>query len=307
MAERAKKGNALKEYERHSQASERFQARIEEIEQTRERLQGKIADTSHTIDKYMPQLQDLQSLIEKIPQQKAEAIADFVSAKQVIELNGRLQGLESSQDSGPIAAVLEANKRLIAKARISEKSAKAEVHVQDKEYEKTVKESTAMKEELPGGIMPVNDSTVTAFISFDGTNRSAAVRLASNLKADGIDVWLDEKEFEPGDSVDGIISKAINKCAVFIPLVSRETRNIQEDSGKLKYHCREWEWALFNMKSGKNPRTIIPVKIDGCDWMYDKFENLYFISITGGKRVKGYKELKEKLLKLQNKFKNNSR
>lgn len=309
MAEEAQKGSDLQRYETHCRAFERFQARIDEIEETQEeQLRSEITDMSHTMDKYMLRLKDLQSRIEKLPQQKAEAIADFVSAKQVIELNGRLKGLEASLDSGPIAAVLEANKRLTAKARISEKLSGTDVRLPDKEYEKPVREPTAVKKGmpgkkgLPGETIPVTDFFGTTFISFDGANRSAAVRLASNLRADGIDVWLDEEEFEPGDNVDDTIIKAINKCAVFIPLISRETRNIQSDKGKLKYHCREWEWAYANMKAGHNPRTIIPVKIDGSDWMYDKFESIYFISVKGGNRVEGYEELKEKLLKLQKKF-----
>jgi hypothetical protein len=143
MAEKAKGENNLTEYEKHAHAFERFQVRIEEIDQTQERLGNDIRETSLTMDKYMLQLQDFQAQVEKMPQQKAEVIADFVSAKQIIELNDRLQGLESSMDRGPISAVLEANKRLTAKARISEKLAKADVRLQDKEYEKAGRQSTA--------------------------------------------------------------------------------------------------------------------------------------------------------------------
>lgn len=142
-AEEAKEANDMKAYEQHAHAFERFQVRIDEIEQTQARLQQEVADTSQTMDKYMLQLQDFQAEIEKMPQQKAEAIADFVSSKKVIELNDRLQGLETSIDRGPISAVLEANKKLTAKARISEKLAKADVKLQDKEYEKAGRESTA--------------------------------------------------------------------------------------------------------------------------------------------------------------------
>jgi hypothetical protein len=143
MAEKAKEENDTAAYEQHAHAFERFQVRIDEIEQVQSRLESEIQDTSKTMDKYLLQLQDFQSEIEKMPQQKAEAIADFVSAKQIIELNDRLQGLETSLDRGPISAVLEANKRLTAKARISEKLAKADIKVQDKEYERAGRESTA--------------------------------------------------------------------------------------------------------------------------------------------------------------------
>ena len=143
QAEKAKEENDLQAYERHGHAFERFQVRIDEIEQIQARLEQEVKETSVTMDKYMIQLQDFQAEIEKMPQQKAEVIADFVSAKQILELNDRLQGLESSLDKGPISAVMEANKRLTAKARISEKLAKADVRLQDKEYEKAGRESTA--------------------------------------------------------------------------------------------------------------------------------------------------------------------
>ncbi len=143
MAEKAKEENDLQAFEKHANAFERFQMRIDEIEQIQTRLEQEVQETFLTMNKYMLQLQDFQAEIEKLPQQKAEAIADFVSSKKIVELNDRLQGLETSLDRGPISAVLEANKKLTAKARISEKLAKADVRLQDKEYEKVGRESTA--------------------------------------------------------------------------------------------------------------------------------------------------------------------
>jgi hypothetical protein len=142
-AEDAQTANDTAALEKHSAAFERFQVRIEEIDQTQERLNQDIQDTSQTMDRYMLQLQELQTEIEKMPIQKSEAIADFVSAKQIIELNDRLQGLETSLDKGPISAVMEANKKLTAKARISEKLSKVDVRLQDKEYARAGRVSTA--------------------------------------------------------------------------------------------------------------------------------------------------------------------
>ncbi len=143
LAEQAKADGDDVEYEKHAHAFERFQVRIDEIEQMQARLNTDIVQTSETMNKYMLQLQDFQAEIEKMPNQKAEAIADFVSAKQIVELNDRLQGLETSIDKGPISAVMEANKKLTAKARISEKLAKADVKVADKAYEAAGRQSTA--------------------------------------------------------------------------------------------------------------------------------------------------------------------
>lgn len=142
-AEEAKEKNDTAAYEKHAKAFERFQVRIDEIEQIQARLDQDIRETSLTMNKYMLQLQDFQAEIERLPKQKAEAIADFVSAKQIVELNDRLQGLETSLDKGPLSAVLEANKKLTAKARISEKLSQVDVRVQDREYEAAGRESTA--------------------------------------------------------------------------------------------------------------------------------------------------------------------
>jgi chromosome segregation ATPase len=142
LAEQAK-GKDPAEYDKHAAAFERFQTRIEEIETLQHRLDAEVGDTSKTMSKHMLQLQEMQSELSRLSQQKAEAIADFVSARQIVELNDRLQGLESSLDRGPIAAVLEANRQLTARARISEKLAGVDVKVQEREYAQAGREATA--------------------------------------------------------------------------------------------------------------------------------------------------------------------
>ena len=143
LAEQAKAANDQAEYDKHAAAFERFHDRIMEIEGMQQRLSAEVDEASGTMDRYMIQLQEMQAEVERLPQQKAEAIADFVSAKQIIELNDRLQGLETSIDRGPISAVMDANRKLTAKARITEKLAGADVRVQDKAYERAGRVSTA--------------------------------------------------------------------------------------------------------------------------------------------------------------------
>ncbi len=143
LAEQAKAAGEQTEYGKHAAAFERFQVRIEEIELIQERLGTEIGESSGTMDRYLMQLSEMQGEIERLPAKKAEAVADFVSAKQIIELNDRLQGLETSIDRGPISSVLNANRKLTAKARITEKLAGADVRVQDKAYERAGRVSTA--------------------------------------------------------------------------------------------------------------------------------------------------------------------
>ena len=143
LAQEAKEAGDEEGYAKHAAAFERFQNRIDEIEDTQGRLEAEVNETSGTMKKYMLRLQDMQAEVQKLPQQKAEAIAEFVSANRIVELNDRLQGLETSMDRGPISAVLDANKKLTAKARISEKLAGTDVRLQDKEYARAGRESTA--------------------------------------------------------------------------------------------------------------------------------------------------------------------
>lgn len=122
------------EVEKHKAAFERYQNEINEIEAQQATLDTEIKEISASMKKHMLQLTKLQSEVRRLPEKKANAIADFVSAKQIIELNDRLNGLQRSIDRGPIEAVLKANQELTAKARITEKLAGTDVALQDEEY-----------------------------------------------------------------------------------------------------------------------------------------------------------------------------
>lgn len=157
-----------------------------------------------------------------------------------------------------------------------------------------------MKRQYPEHIIPEEEFPETAFISFHGADRRAAVRLASHLREDGIKVWLDQRALKPGDRVDETIIKAIDKCPVFIPLISKAAKQLQRKKGMVSYHIREWEWAHSQHVRRNNPREIMPVKIDGTGWMYEPFKGKVFVSIPGGSREGDYEILKNRLLEIQN-------
>ena len=143
LAEKAQADGDQDALARHTAAFERHDARIEEIEQLQARLETEIKETEQTMKRYMLQLTEMQSEIQKMPEEKAQAIADFVSATKIIELNDRLLGIQTSFDRGPIEAVRDANRKLTAKARISEKLAGADVRLQDQEYASAGRSSTS--------------------------------------------------------------------------------------------------------------------------------------------------------------------
>jgi chromosome segregation ATPase len=121
-------------FAQHKAAFERFQSRINEIEERQQSLSEQIKQYDGSMKKYMLQLTKMQSYIQSLPAKKAEAIADFVSAQRIIELNHRLMGIKTSFEDGPVSLVLEENRRLTAQARVSEKMAGTSVELQDAMY-----------------------------------------------------------------------------------------------------------------------------------------------------------------------------
>lgn len=160
-----------------------------------------------------------------------------------------------------------------------------------------------IQDRAPDDIVEPGD-LITAFISFEGSDRPVAEKLVSYLKADGIDIWLDERKLYPGSEIDKTIIHTIDRVPVFIPLISENSRQVQGEDGKLKYHLREWERACGNMVSQQKKPTIIPVIIDNSNWIYDQFARFAYIKILGGEQVGDYEKLKNRLLKIQQEERN---
>lgn len=159
-----------------------------------------------------------------------------------------------------------------------------------------------VKDQYPQNIIIEEKFPGTAFVSFHSGNRSEAERLVSNLREDGIQVWLDQWSLKPGDDVSETIVKAIDKCPVFIPLISETSKQLQKSSDIVKYHIREWEWAYSRHLAGENPRYIIPVIIDDTGWMYEAFKKYVFFHIPNGNRIDDYKKLRNDLLSVGNSY-----
>jgi chromosome segregation ATPase len=134
MFERAQQAGDAEEMQTHKAAFERFQGRLKQIDVRQEELAADVKLQEERMQGFERQITALQGEIQNLPTQKAQAMADFVSNQKIIDLNRRLQGLQASLDRGPIDAVLQANRELAAKARVSERLAGTDVHAQDAEY-----------------------------------------------------------------------------------------------------------------------------------------------------------------------------
>jgi chromosome segregation ATPase len=133
-AEKAQAESNTEEFAKAQAAYARYKARMTEIDAEQERLSGEVAALETSIQSHMSRLTEFQARLEALPAEEAATVADYVSAKQIIELNNRLMNASDSLKEGPTATVREQVRQMSAQARITEKLAGTDVTLQDRQY-----------------------------------------------------------------------------------------------------------------------------------------------------------------------------
>jgi TolB-like protein/cytochrome c-type biogenesis protein CcmH/NrfG len=97
------------------------------------------------------------------------------------------------------------------------------------------------------------------FLSYASQDAVAAARIATALRAAGIEVWFDESELRGGDVWDQRIRREIQHCALFMPVISHHTQERLEG-----YFRLEWKLAVDRSHLMAVERSfLVPVVIDG--------------------------------------------
>lgn len=122
--------------EQHKAAFSSFHNKILEVEARQQELEESINQNREALRKHKLTLTDMQREVENLSTEKADAIAEFVSNKSLIEMNKRMLSLESSIDRGPIEAVRKKNRELSAQAKVTSEIAGTDAKLQDKMYER---------------------------------------------------------------------------------------------------------------------------------------------------------------------------
>jgi hypothetical protein len=98
----------------------------------------------------------------------------------------------------------------------------------------------------------------TIFISYSSDDIAAARRLFASLEEIGGDVaWFDKSALKPGDDWEQHSLSAIQRCAIFVPLLSANTESRTEG-----YFRREWNEAAERSRRIQGRKFIFPVVID---------------------------------------------
>ena len=96
------------------------------------------------------------------------------------------------------------------------------------------------------------------FVSYSSTDRPAAERLVEAIKDVGGDVvWFDRRDLTPGDDWRVRIVDAIQRCRIFLPLISVNTDT--RDEG---FFRKEWKEACERAAAIEGRKFIVPIVID---------------------------------------------
>ena len=142
------------------------------------------------------------------------------------------------------------------------------------------------------------------FISYASEDVEAARQLLGELREIGGDVaWFDKSALRPGDEWERFIAAAIQRCSLFLPLISSNTE--QRPEGYFRW---EWNEAVERSKRIEGRRFIVPVVVDGqltgglgqYALVPDRFKALHFSHAPGGRLAGDLKaEIREHLRGLE--------
>jgi TolB-like protein/Tfp pilus assembly protein PilF len=142
----------------------------------------------------------------------------------------------------------------------------------------------------------MNESTKAVFLSYASQDAAAANRIGQALREAGIEVWLDQSELRGGDAWDATIRKQIRACALFMPIISANTRARAEG-----YFRLEWKLAIDRShQMAAEKAFLLPVVIDDSSdadaLVPDKFREVQWTYLPAGKVAASFVERVSRLL-----------
>jgi hypothetical protein len=115
------------------------------------------------------------------------------------------------------------------------------------------------------------------FISYAREDSKAAFAVADALKAAGLNVWLDRGRISIGEQWSDKIHQNVLKCALFFPIISRNTARRREG-------VFEEEWKLAEKRAQRMKQGevfIIPIPVDDTP-VPPRFTQMHYEACPGG-------------------------
>jgi DNA-binding CsgD family transcriptional regulator len=146
------------------------------------------------------------------------------------------------------------------------------------------------------GVGPTRASHQAVFLSYASEDADAAQLICTALRAAGIEVWFDQSELRGGDVWDAAIKRQIKSCALFMPIISAQTRARAEG-----YFRLEWKLAIDRSHLiAADKAFLVPVVIDSArdsdTRVPDRFREVQWTRLPGGEVSRAFVERVSKLL-----------
>jgi TolB-like protein/Flp pilus assembly protein TadD len=137
------------------------------------------------------------------------------------------------------------------------------------------------------------------FLSYASQDAGAALRICEALRAVGIEVWFDQSELRGGDAWDASIRHQIRDCALFVPVISANTRTRAEG-----YFRLEWKLGVDRSYLIAAERAfLVPVVIDDTNdrdaLVPDRFREVQWTRLPDGATSPAFVERIARLLSPQ--------
>ena len=128
----------------------------------------------------------------------------------------------------------------------------------------------------------MSDDRRAVFLSYASQDAEAARLICEALRSSGVEVWFDQRELRGGDTWDQKIRRQIHECALFLPVISANTRARPEG-----YFRREWKLAVERTHDmAEDVAFLVPVVIDDTTdtqaRVPDRFREVHWMRLPGG-------------------------
>ena len=132
---------------------------------------------------------------------------------------------------------------------------------------------------------PNGDPFPRVFVSYASQDRIATEKVVSHLELEGVDLWVDYKNLQPGDQWRFAIEKAIPDCRYFLALISK---NALTKKGFIQKEVKI-AWAVRD-EYPDSAVFVIPARLEDCEVRNSRFADLQWIDLFP-RRIDGLKRI----------------
>ena len=117
------------------------------------------------------------------------------------------------------------------------------------------------------------------FLSYAHEDFPLVYQIFQYLTEKGYNVWLDNKNLYSGDVYEAKIERALNECAIFMPILSKQV-GVDLANGNFNRFYLKKEWRAI--KDRKEMNTVAVVALATCDYdVYKKYHTVKFREYWG--------------------------